>query len=965
MLIATQGKSVTATQQYFDTVLTQGDYYLGQEINGTWQGLGTDELGLKRGADVAKKQFNALLRGEHPETGASLTQRSRADRRPGMDLTFSVPKSVSLAWAINNDERIIDVLRATVHETMTKDIEPLMQRRVRNGVNASTRRRTGTGKMIYADFLHKTSRPVDGAPDPHLHVHAFVINWTHQNGKHFAAEMGEVVRQRPSLQAKFEARLARRLEQDLGYGVERVSYLQSSKVKQGWEIAGIRRQTIEKFSQRTEQVEQHARENGVTDASQKGKLGAKTREKKDKGTTVDQLRTEWRSRLTQTERDAFDKLTNRTDRGESLSEPERATKALKFAIEHHLYRSSTVERHQVIGTALEQGVTLTPELVERTLDASEVIQRSRDVEGAKRSYVTTRAVLAAEKQMIEFARDGKGTRKSIAKSEHKFSRDWLNEQQRAAVDHVLFSRDTVTAITGGAGTGKSSLMEEAAEAIRGNGKAVFTYAPSTGAREVLQENGFANAQTVEYLLRNTEAQAEVRDQVIWVDEAGLLDVRSMRGIFDIAKQQNARVVLSGDTRQHSSPRRGEAMRLLEKESGINIARVEAIQRQKGAYRQAVAMISRGHEVVDERTGKTALVEGFDMLDKMGKIKELPGDDRHAVLADQYIEAEKEGKTSLIISPTHAEANQVTTHIRTQLRDAGQLEKEEHALLQLRSLNLTEAQKSECATYNGREGAVVQFHQNVKGGLKRGERYTIESNENGTVNLRSTDGADTKSLPLTNPDRFEVYHQSELSVSVGDKVRFSLSGTGLDGQRRISNGRLDEVKGFDRAGNPVLKSGITIDRDYGHVDLGYVITSHASQGKDRKLAIAAMGADSLPAITSKQFYVTVSRGREDVAIYVNDKHKVRSAIQRSGEQLSATDLVKPESAVQQQEHSTQRLQDYFHRGRQAIDAFRDRITHWWNEQASDRSIQQPGLNGPAMGFDIGSNFGTSPEPERSR
>ena len=60
-----------------------------------------------------------------------------------------------------------------------------------------------------------------------------------------------------------------------------------------------------------------------------------------------------------------------------------------------------------------------------------------------------------------------------------------------------------------------------------------------------------------------------------------MDVRSMNAVFEIAKEQKARVVLSGDTRQHSSPRRGEAMRLLERESGLNVARVEAIQRQKG------------------------------------------------------------------------------------------------------------------------------------------------------------------------------------------------------------------------------------------------------------------------------------------------------------------------------------------------------------------------------------------------
>lgn len=130
MLIATQSRNVESTSQYFDQVLTQGDYYLGQEINGRWQGQGADLLGVKQGTDVTKEQFDALLRGKHPVTGEPLTQRTRKDHRPGMVLTFSVPKSVSLAWAINGDERLLEALRNVVAETMTKDVEPLMQRRV-------------------------------------------------------------------------------------------------------------------------------------------------------------------------------------------------------------------------------------------------------------------------------------------------------------------------------------------------------------------------------------------------------------------------------------------------------------------------------------------------------------------------------------------------------------------------------------------------------------------------------------------------------------------------------------------------------------------------------------------------------------------------------------------------------------------------------------------------------------------
>ncbi len=927
MLMATQGTNVTATRQYFENVLTQGDYYLGQEVGGRWHGQGAELLGLGKGTTVTREQFASLLAGKHPETGIKLTQRNRADRRPGVDLTFSVPKSVSLAWGILDDERIVEVLRSTVQETMARDVEPLMMRRVRDNGRAETRDRTRTGKLIYADFLHKTSRPVDGKPDPHLHIHAFVINWTEQDGKHYAGEFEEIMRQRPSLQAKFEARLARKLVTELGYRVERTQFRQSGRLKSGWEISGVTRETIEKFSRRTGQVEEYAQLHGVSNAAEKGKLGKKTREKKDAGTSIDQLRQEWRSRLTDKERESLGRLAGGMDARQQVNEHDLAEKSLRFALDHHLYRQSTVERHQVVGTALEQAVMLTPEQVEQSLDRLGAIHRTRTVEGAERELVTTREVLAAEQQLIAFAREGRGTRKAIGDREYQFSREWLNDQQKEAVRHVLTSRDTVTAITGGAGTGKTSLMQEAAEAIRDNGKEVFVFAPSTGAREVLQEKGFEGAQTVEYLLRNDTFQNKIKDQVLWVDEAGLLDVRSMNKLFLVAQKQNARIVLSGDTRQHASPRRGEALRLLEREAGLNVARVEEIQRQKGRYEEAVKLISRGHEVIDAATGKTGLLMGFDLLDRLGKIKEVSSDQLPTMAAEQYLKSRDQGKSTLVVAPTHKEGRALTAQIRTGLRQRGVLQETQQSVTQLVSLNLSEAEKQEPLTYAGQQDLIVQFHQNVAGGFQRGERWKIHEVHDGQVELHSLNGEQRKSLPVQFPDRFEVYRESELHLSVGDQVRFTLGGTSHDGQRRISNGRLDEVQAIDAQGQLTLKSGLVVDRNYGHLDLGYVVTSHASQGKDRQVAIAAMGSQSLPAINAKQFYVTVSRGSEEVAIYVDDKARIRRAIERSGEQLSAMELVatpkverslEPERSWEQARPSRYSVRERF------ISWFRDRV-----------------------------------------
>lgn len=929
MLNATQATSIAGAQQYFRTTLTQGDYYLGTEVNGSWFGEAASVLGLETERLVTSEEFEALLKGRHPVTGKKLVQRLRQDRRPGIDLTFSPPKSVSLLWAINGDERVLEALREAVRETMRRDVEPLVCRRVRTGAKAASRDRKFTGNLVYADFLHKTSRPVDGVVDPHLHIHCFVQNLTFDDGKWYAAEMEEVMRQMPALQAKFDARLARLLENQLGYEITATQFRQSRRLKRGWEIAGVERTTIEKFSTRTAQIEAYAEEHGVASASAKGELGAKTRQKKDPGAVVDRLRERWLARLAHAEKAAFKALKKRAigkgeqEEGEAL----RAEEAVRYALEHHLYRSSTVERHVVVGTALEQGLTLSPELIEAALDSEEeVIRCSQDVRGADRDYVTTQAVLEAERRMIAVARDGRGTRLPIGRSEHAFTRDWLNDQQKNAVRHVLASKDTVTAVTGGAGTGKSSLMEEAAEAIRGNGKEVFVFAPSTGACEVLQSKGFDRAKTVEHLLKNDKLHAELKDQVIWIDEAGLLDVRAMNGVFEIARAQNARVVLSGDTRQHASPRRGEAMRLLETEAGLNVARVEKIQRQQGRYKQAVELISSGHEVVDAKTGLTGMVAGFDLLDELGKIRELPGENRHEVLADAYIEAANAGQSTLVVAPTHAEGQAATAEIRGRLRQAGAIGKEEIELLQLRSMNLTEAQKTKAATYQavGDEGSglVIQFHQNVAGGYKRGERYAVQHDAKNSPFLSLVSGGPAKPIPYNATDRFEVYSQAKVGFAVGDQVRFTLGGKA--GKRRISNGRIDEVSGFDRGGSLLFKSGMTVPRDYGHLDLGYVITSHASQGKDRDVSIAAIGKESLPAVNAKQFYVTASRGRKDLILFVEDKAAVRRAIQNAGEQLSATQLVKARAAATQQ--ATIRTR---HR------VFLNRVRDWWRSRFPQR------------------------------
>ena len=136
--------------------------------------------------------------------------RTRTERTVGYDFTFSVPKSVSLLYAMSGDQGIMDAFRGAVAETM-REIEAEMKTRVRMGGRDEDR---VTGNMVWAEFIHTTSRPVDGLPDPQLHAHVFAFNTTFDDDERRwkAGQFADIKRDTPYFQAAFRVRLANRLQ---------------------------------------------------------------------------------------------------------------------------------------------------------------------------------------------------------------------------------------------------------------------------------------------------------------------------------------------------------------------------------------------------------------------------------------------------------------------------------------------------------------------------------------------------------------------------------------------------------------------------------------------------------------------------------------------------------------------------------------------------------------------------------
>ncbi len=272
---------------------TRADYYLDrQELAGRWGGSAIGKLGLREGDEVARQPFDLLCENRHPLTGERLTVRMKDNRTPGYDINFHVSKSVSILYALTQDSDILAAFRWAVDQTMHA-MEARMRTRVRIGGQCSDRL---TGNMGWAVFIHLTARPVEGIPDPHLHAHCFCFNavFDPEEQRWKAGQFREIKQQAPRYQALFRQLLAARLG-ELGYGI--------AWRGEDFEIAGIDRALIDKFSLRHHLIEAEAQRRGILSDALKDQLGAQTREPKRPDLSMAELRRLWWQRLSDEERE--------------------------------------------------------------------------------------------------------------------------------------------------------------------------------------------------------------------------------------------------------------------------------------------------------------------------------------------------------------------------------------------------------------------------------------------------------------------------------------------------------------------------------------------------------------------------------------------------------------------------------------------------------------------------------------
>ena len=859
-----QTQSAQHASAYFKDALVKSDYYMSdQELAGIWQGKLADRLGLA-GIDM-ETAFIALCENRQPVSGDNLTPRTKDNRKVGYDINFHCPKSVSLLHAFSNDTHILDAFRDSVSLVMSAieaDAKTLVRVNKQQGVR-------DTKELVWAHFVHQTARPVKGqVPDPHLHSHCFVFNatWDETEQKIKAGEFRDIKRDMPYYQAMFHKTLADKLT-ELGYGIRRTD--------KSFDIEAVPQKVIDLFSKRTDEIGRIAKEKGISNAKELDQLGARTRATKQKGRDMAELRAEWREQILSLGEEG--KSTAAVRFAPSIARsPLTATQCLNHAVSHHFERASVVADRKMLETAMRHSIGTAASIgdIKAAFDAD---QNLIHVDEGMRRMCTTREVLSEEKHMVELAMQGKGKIQPLYDIAPELR---LDGQQGKAVAHILMTSNRVSIVRGAAGTGKTTLLKEAMEKIEAAGKSVTVVAPSSQAsRGVLkEEEGIQNAETVARLLVDAKMQEQLKGQVLWVDEAGLLGTKDMTALLELATRQDAQLVLGGDTRQHASVVRGDALRILNKFARIPTAEVTKIYRQQNEeYKAAVKDLSDGN-----------INAGFKKLDDLGFIKNIEQAEAASQLAAGYLAILKSGKSALVVCPTHAQAHEVTQYIRQGMKENNLLGKKEIDVLKLKNLNLTDAEKADPRSYEN--GQIVKFHQNVSG-FPKGSLWAVEIN-NEDVFLKNT-SEDSKPIPISKCQHYSVYDRQSITIAKGDRVMIT-DGSSDNSGKRLDNGTMLTVTKVTKDGsfeliNENSKSVYTLDRNFGSINYAHCITSHASQGKSVDEVFIYQPAATFGATDAKQFYVSVSRGKQKAHVFTDDKDDLLAEVQNSGERKSALEL----------------------------------------------------------------------------
>ncbi|MHB2217108.1 conjugative transfer relaxase/helicase TraI (plasmid) [Raoultella ornithinolytica] len=589
----------------------------------------------------------------------------------------------------------------------------------------------------------------------------------------------------------------------------------------------------------------------------------------------------------------------------------------------------TFTRPQLLATAMESGGGKVPMAdIDRSIQAQIKAGSLLNVPvapGQGNDLLISRQTWDAEKSILTRVLEGKEAVAPLMDSVPGSLLSDLTSGQRASTRMILETTDRFTVVQGYAGVGKTTQFRAVTGAINllpeETRPRVIGLGPTHRAVGEMQSAG-VDAQTTASFLHDTQLLQRNGQTPDFSNTLFLLDESSMVGLTDTAKALSliaaggGRAVLSGDTDQLQSIAPGQPFRLMQQRSAADVAIMKEIVRQVPELRPAVySLIDRDintalatiekvtPEQVPRKDGawvpENSVVEFTPAQEEaiqksLNKGESVPAgqpDTLYGALVKDYTGRTPEAQSqTLIITHLNDDRRALNSLIHNARRENGETGREEVTLPVLVTSNIRDGELRRLSTWTAHRGAVALV-DNVY------HRIGSVDKENQLITLTDSEGKERLISPReASAEGVTLYREEAITVSQGDKMRFSKSDT----ERGYVANSVWEVKSV--SGDSVtLSDGKTTrtmnpkaDEAQRHIDLAYAITAHGAQGASEPYAIAlegvAGGRERMASFESA--YVGLSRMKQHVQVYTDSREGWIKAINHSPEKATAHDILAP-------------------------------------------------------------------------
>lgn len=891
---------------------SHGDYY-GSEGQGVWFGKAAKELGLQGHFKASSDNvFNDLIKGVLPNDQV-LGRKSRdgVEHRPGIDMTFSCPKSLSiqmLIFADNEQKQIMETALIKATDKTLQFIESQGFAYARKGYNGTIKE--NVHKLAFAKFMHTTNRNLE----PQAHIHCFLANVGKcEDEKYRSLIYDNILANVKLLGQVWRNELALELKNQ-GFEL-RTTILDDGS--SSFELANIDQKLIEGFSTRRQEIEAICQRLGIVTKEGRDKVVINSRKAKQKVNEVD-LKKAWNELASKIQKEQNflqqDEHSTKMTKGQNQENLLNLREHILLCIEDITNKESIFSNSDLLNTTIKYGLSrFAVEEIQKEI-------KSLQKEGlliSKGELFTSKNLLVKEKQILKFAENAKDQSQSILESKYfqkhyeKFVKRSLksdpnfaiNKQQTKALKYILESKDKIVMMEGLPGVGKSTILNGVRDisgkkiiSLIGFGEKYSGLAPTASASKTIEEKAKIESFTIHSFLMRYQGyiegrgsnslktmQQEFKKAIIFVDEASLISTTMMHRLLTLQDKFGFRIILTGDTRQLGSVEAGKPF-----EQMLDIlpsVKLDNIVRQKqDQHKQAIIATSKGevrksfaiHEknIIEAKKGDEDIVK---MASSLFLSQSKPSQDK-----------------TLLISPTRKMRDSINLSIINALKEINYLKGPIHNHRCLQQVDLGIAGSNSASFF--RIGDILKFNRSYKNGIEKGDYLKIKKLNQITNSLVLEKGSKEllyqlkpNSMQLERGRKYEVFREKQLELQEGLKIIFTknVKQFGLVNSESavITKIAQDKVTLIIEGG----RTKTIPTNELKHIDYGYCITVHASQGKTYDNTIAAISNNKL-LNNQKSWLVAISRHKNEITAIVEDKNKLEADIvKNSGTKSAALEL----------------------------------------------------------------------------